>query len=661
MVMTEIPANTKEPRQKSIGLSDVYLTRYMTPWSRPNGVISAAAWRWWVYNQPIAMICRETLIANILALDWEIVARESDQRDELKYVIRHYTRLLEKGGDYPEFSLDWTGLIEWIMTDLQDLPFGGAAEIGRRNDSPTGRVLWIKPLDGGTLYPISNRDYPVVQQYGENLVTFPKHSIARTYMSPRPELLQEGWGLAPPEKVYLALVMLYRGDKYYADLLLDSPPAGILDLGDMEKDSAMEWVEAFREFVAGSPSSFKIPVLYEHTTDVKYLPFGKVPNDIMFDRITLKYAAIVTAAYGMSLSDIGLQAASSSGQTLAGSIRDERKTRRTGLARIKKKIKYWLESFLPETLEFNFIDLEGELNIELGRARLANATAAKINIETGQFSREEMRLQQMNDGIITINLPEKPPEDAIPPTGKSEDRPGLLGYPQGASSGGQGEIKLSTIQTDKSKHFDSHLKRFVGDVTKSIGQVLEDAKQGLGEDDLFKLRSVVDDSLFGQDDVLGLMEIIRGMWEGKRWFKVTSEGLADELAELAESQLASHLETKATYQYENGEIEDIEEWKSQFEVLNEKLHRVDWNKLAGDFESALDDSVKHFIGKSSVFILKDLLLSEEDIFDNDSEEGYDIVDKVFTSLSGHFDEFVDACISIETNSLIENMIEEIVK
>ncbi|HEY6075042.1 MAG TPA: hypothetical protein VIV15_17090, partial [Anaerolineales bacterium] len=307
------------------------------------------------------MICRETLIANFLSLEWRITARDSNQQDELKPKIRYYTKLLENGGNNPNsFGMDYSGMMEWILTDLLDLPFGSGTELGRSGDSPDGRVLWMKPLDGGTLYPTLNKEYPVVQYYTvSDLIPFPAHAIARIYMSPRPEILREGWGLAPPEKVYMALEMLMRGDRYYANLLLDVPPVGILDLGDMEKDSALEWISAFKNSIVGSPQdSFKIPVLYEHTTDAKFVPFGKAPNDIMYDRITMKYAEIVAAAYGLSLSDIGMSASANGGETLAGSIRQERKSRRTGIGRVKLKAKGFIDSILPESLEFKVIDTD---------------------------------------------------------------------------------------------------------------------------------------------------------------------------------------------------------------------------------------------------------------------------------------------------------------
>jgi hypothetical protein len=667
------PVPTKEPHQRSVSQEDLYLTRFITPWSRPDN-ISAEAWRWWIFNEPIAMICRETLTANILALDWEISPRKSEQREELQAVIRYYTKLLERGGEFYDF--DWTGLVEWIMADLQDLPFGAGAEIGRKNDSPTSRVVWIKPLDGGTLYPTLNKKFPVLQYYQgytsknneKPFVTFPDYAISRTYMSPRPEIKREGWGLAPPEKVYFAMLMLYRGDKYYADLLLDTPPAGILDLGDMERDSALEWIEAFREFTLGTPSSFKVPVLYEHTTETKFLPFGKVPNDIMYDRITLKYAAIVASAYGVGLGDIGLQTTSASGETLAGSIREERKTKRTGFARAKKKIKYWIESFLPPTLKFNFVDLDDELNVALGRARLSTITALSQAQDKGVISADEHRLILLGDGLFGATaLPEKPPPDAEPlqPTtpfggGKSPERPGSLGSPRPPSSGGEGETTARSVSVKESKHLQSHLKRFTKDMTELIGDNLVQSAKELGEDELYLMRSMVDNSLFGDEDSLGLFEVIKTAWQGKRWFQLEfKDDFADELMKLAETQVADFLEQRTLYNYEAGEIDDVDAWRSELDTIKEKLHRIDWNGLTEELQKSLVESAKTFIGKSTIYVLKDVLLSEEYIFDTEEGVGYDnVVDKVYRGLYDNFTDYVTASVSIEVNKILDKVKDE---
>lgn len=511
------PNKEKNPPQRSINISDIFLTRFLPPWSRPPS-LPAYTWRAWVLNQPIAMVCRETLIAYMLSLDWSITPRDPEYREELNPTIKYYTNLLNHGGNY--LSTDWTGLIEWIGGDLLDIPFGGAAELGRRDDSPTGRVMWIRPLDGGTLYPTLNSDYPVVQYYqGYDAVAFPAHAIARAYISPHQYIWREGWGMAPPEKAYFALDLLNRGDKYYANLLLDIPTAGILDLGDMEKGSAEEWAQAYKTFVNDTTSSFRIPVLYEHNNPINFLSLGKVPNDIMFDRITLKYAAILSAAYGLGLSDIGLQSTTTNGETLAGSIRQERRTRKIGVARVKAKLTYWVNQILPESLQFNFIDYDDELNVALGRARLASATAMNIWLTMGAFSAQEVRSQTINDGLVSLSFPDKIPSDAHPiqtaqpfggKPGSPNKEPEQLGNPKPPSAGGEGEIKSVTYKA-KTRAMDKFISNIVSALTPKIyAQTLS-----ISEDEIFLVKSMVQDSLFSEADELGLQAIIKSFADQK--------------------------------------------------------------------------------------------------------------------------------------------------
>lgn len=652
------PAPTREPRQRSLSLDDVSLSRYIYPWSRPAS-LSADVWRSWVFNQPVAMICRETLIANFLSLEWKIVARDSKQQDELKPMIRHYTRLLEHGGNNPNnFGMDYSGMMEWILTDMLDLPFGSGIEIGRRDDSPTGRVLWLKPLDGGTLFPTLNKNYPVVQYYSaSDLISFPAHAIARAYISPRPELLREGWGLAPPEKVFLALEMLIRGDRYYANLLMDTPPAGLLDLGDMEQSSALEWIQAFRNTMGNPMDALKIPVLYEHTTKADFIPFGKPPTDIMYDRITMKYAEIVCAAYGLSLSDIGMSSSANGGETLAGSIRQERKSRRTGVGRIKRKVQGFMDYILPESLQFQIVDLDDELSVALGRARLANATAWNQLITAGSFTAEEARLQTMADGLITINIPE-----AVPPEAKkaakinATPRPGILGKPVPASGGGQGEVR-KFIDINKSKNFGSQLKRLIRDLSDSFAPILIESSRGLSEDEIYLLRSYVDDSMFGAEDILGISEIIKSAWGRKNWIKLSAgiSDLAEQIKSVSEQIVISALEQRQEYLYEMSEtdnlITDEEVLRHSMDVLN----AIDYEATAQTLIGNIQENIKSFIGKSILFILKDVLL-DEDGFDITNKSSYDsIVGRVYTAMFDNFDEWCNGCIDLE----IENTLDRI--
>lgn len=612
-----IPAPTKEtkPRQRSINISDLFLTRFSPPWTRPPS-LPAYTWRNWVLNQPVAMAYRETLIANLLNLEWKITPRNATYKKELEATVKYYTRFLQQGGEY--LGTDYTGLVEWIAGDVLDLPFGGAAEVGRKGDTPGGRVAWLRPLDAGTLYPTLNQEYPVVQYYqGYDAVSFPYWTIARTYLSPQSYIYREGWGMAPPEKAYFAINLLNTGDKYYANLLLDVPTAGILDLGDMEKSSAEEWVTAFKTFVNDTSTSFRVPVLYEHNNKVEFIPFGKVPNDIMFDRITMRYAALLGAAYGASPSDIGMQSSSSSGETLAGSIRDERKTRKTGFARLKQKMKYFFDRILPESLEFNFVDYDDELNVALGRARLASATAFNLWQTNGNFSQQEIRSQAIQDGLFTINIPDKLPKDAkqkqeakfwhdtlgnANPSDSQKDKPTepeTVGNPKAPSGGGEGDIKkLASLTVKSRKELDKVINNIVTNFAPKVLKTIE----GYGEDELYMMKSVINQSLF-EDDVLGLQVILSNTVSSRK--TVDLRYAMDELETLVGSN-------------------------------------------APIVAKSLEKGLNEFIARTIAFVMNDVL------FDQASGIQYDsILEEVQRRVSTSLQEFVEVFVADEINKTME--------
>jgi hypothetical protein len=465
---------TVEPGQRGVTIPPFFF-RYLPSWNTPTW-FESKRWRQLVRNQPIAMICKGALQDTIAAMDWAIVPRDTSQLSSLKKSIDRYTKLLTDDGNF-----DFTNRVEWMIEDLLDLPFGAGAEIIRVGDKPDGDVVSIIPLDGGTLFPTLNEAWPV-GQYIPNFnvmapIYFPPWAINRVYMTPKPDIERAGWGMAPPEKIFLALEMLWRGDQYYANLLLDTPEAGILDLGDMDKKTAEDWVLSFRDLMSGI-DPFKIPVLYEHTKPINYVKFGSPPTDIMFDKLSLKYAAFIAAGYGLTLGDIGIQQSSGGGgETLAGSIREERKTRRSGRAMVQRKLRNWHNRMLPPELMFNWIDQDEELNQGIARARLANATALGQLKDEGFITAEEGRLQLINDHLFTIMIPEKLPPEAQPTIQHDPNAPAPGGFgggnqkpdvadqvdrPVAPSKGGHGDVKMSLAHDGLRKvlhpQFDSILK-----------------------------------------------------------------------------------------------------------------------------------------------------------------------------------------------------------
>lgn len=498
---------TKQPGQISASGGELsnYFVRNMPIWNNPNW-LHADVWRGFVHKQPVAVLCRDAITSYLLSLDWTIVAREADQQDEYKAEIKYYTRLLERGNAYYS-DMDFSTQVEWIAKDLFDLPFGAAAEIGREHDSPDGKVVWIRPLDAGTLAPTLNVDYPVVQHFPNyQPVVFPRDSISRIYLSPRTEIRREGWGFAPPERIYLAMEMLNRGDEYYAQLLLNTPEAGILDLKDMDKESATNWVASFRDLLYGI-NPLKIPVLYEHTEKAEWIPFGKLPSEILYDSITSRYITIVTSGYGLSPSDVGFASSSNGGETLSGTIRQERRSAKSGKALAKTKLKAYFEKILPEHLEFKWVDFDDERNVAMSRARMASANAWAVFIQNQIFSPDELRSQSIADGLISITVPEtidrtkvEWPTNALRYIGKDngEGNKGSnqIGDAKSPSSGGQGESIPQQIVSRHRAKIEVSIAKAVYAANQSLGALISSVKNSAN--DLQAWEKSFDNSVVGK-------------------------------------------------------------------------------------------------------------------------------------------------------------------
>lgn len=335
---------------------------------------------------------------NMLTLDWTIRSRDASRTRELRSEIDYYTELIRSTGKgYDIFT-------EKMLQNMLDIRFGGIAETIREGDQPKGRVLKVVYMDGATCYPTYNEDWPVVQQvYGNPLqsIPFPDHAVNRIYTTPRPEIDRQGWGMAPPEKIYLAMQLLVRGDRYYANLLLDTPEVGILDLGEADETSANQFLDSWKTLLAGT-DPFKIPVLYEHEGDAKFISFTRPPTEMMFDKALARYSNICAAGYGLSPNDVGDLSIAAS--TLAAAIRQERRSRRTGIGMVMTKWKMFWDRVLPGTLEFTYVERDDETMLNRGRSRLASSLALGNAVTTGSITPATMTAQMMEDGLLTIPL-----------------------------------------------------------------------------------------------------------------------------------------------------------------------------------------------------------------------------------------------------------------
>lgn len=431
----------KHASSKSIQSSTSYASvrRFIPAWRTPS--LDAQRWRSVVRNQPVAMICRDRLISYVQSLQWEVRARQPTDGGEYDKEADYYTYLLQTAGG---MGFDW--LIDVTLQDALDLPVGGNIEVVRwepgqspfKNPHPDGHVAGLVHIDGGTLSPTYSDSHPMVQQVGVDTVYFSRKQIGRIIFSPRPELELNGLGMPPPERIYLALNMLYQGDRYYAQLLMDIPEAGILDLGDMSRESADAWLKGLRSLLEDN-DPFKVPVLYEHDSPAKFIPFGRPPTDLLFDNVTEKYARLTAAGYWLTLSDIGLESDSS----LAGQIRRERAARLTGFGVVKEKVRNLMNWILPPYLEFTWVEKDEEAMVAKGKAALVMAQAVGKMIDAGLITAAAAQNMLKKDGIITVEVadasnvtqdPNQPQDGLI-----SQNTAAIMGNVP-AEQGGRGDI-----------------------------------------------------------------------------------------------------------------------------------------------------------------------------------------------------------------------------
>jgi hypothetical protein len=402
-----------DPKPKSLEVP--YLWKLPTLWQMPQWA-QASQWRWFISNQPIAMLCRARLINYLLGLPWEITAKDPNEKDKVEEDARYYTAWVLRNFDL---------VLDKLWQDALDLPVGGVVEIVRwpvgakpiiregeeeykvTRDHPKGHTFKLVNLDGATVFPTYEPDIPLAQKIPEldRVVYFTENDIGRVGIQPRTEMRLQGYFKAPPEQIYLAMKMVNSADHYYNDLLEEVPPVGILDLIDMDMDTASKWAGSVRSLFEGN-DPFKIPVLYEHTKPATFIPFGKSPQELLFDTASLRYARIVAGSYGLTLGNLGLEP---KGETLAGSIRDDMQASQ-GYGYVIEKTKNLLDNeVLPPYLEWSPKIQDFEKLTGKGRAFLVVAQALKAAKEIGALKPSEVQAQLIRDGFITVEV--EPPND----------------------------------------------------------------------------------------------------------------------------------------------------------------------------------------------------------------------------------------------------------
>lgn len=710
-----------EPKQKSVEFGPS-LTRILPAWVTPMWT-EAPRWRSVVRNQPIAIICRDKLITYAQALPWDIRARKTDEQDALEDDINYYKNFVLR---------DFDEIIDLLWQDALDLPIGGNAELLRwpagalpaieedgetykvTRPNPKGHVFKIIPIDGATLTPTYDPDFPMMQRVMGNYtnpVFFAKTEIGRILLTPRPEFKLKGYGMPPPQRIFLAISMLYRGDQYYANLLLDTPEAGILDLIDMQQEAAEEWVSSYKSALQGIDPQ-KIGVLYEHENPAVWIPFGRPPAEMSYNETTLKYARLTAAGYWLTLTNIGLEPG---GDTLAGSIRQQREVRMTGFGLVKEKTtNFFNNDVLPPYLEFVFIEKDDEALSNTGRARLLNSQALKAMVEAGLIDPDEGQQQLVKDGLLTVEL--KPPSERkkeqpqLPPpppqngnqsngTGQqteeemnrlppSQGGRGDVGQTQRATLGDPaisatppGSARYDQLSTVFRLGFndvlarmgDVQLRRLVRAVLKVQTPVVSKALVRLSEADIEQWASERIKGWFGEKSAFDEIELIQKadaetlkrleeLLDKDRWWELPDDILPGivEVLKLAFSEGATiAAELVQRFLYEEGLTNSPDVIGLNFELKNPAT-LAEINESAAQLVRRVNDGTKHYL-KSIIAAGVDEGISSQDIAQR-IQEGEDfgriikesnLVEKVVTAarreVEGLTDKRITSIVNTEIN------------
>ena len=162
---------------------------------------------------------------------------------------------------------------------------------------------------------------------------------------------------------------------------------------------------------------------------------------MLYAKTTEKYAAILCAGYGMRLSDIGMSGLGGE-KTLAGVIRGERQTRRSGFALLRSKMHNHFNALLPDNLKFVWEEKDEEAQVARGRA-LQTVGSALSQLTSGQaplLSVEEARQELIATGLLEIAIDAKLPVQPQPTTfGMISGVPGGKGKVP-VSAGGRGAV-----------------------------------------------------------------------------------------------------------------------------------------------------------------------------------------------------------------------------
>jgi len=266
---------------------------------------------------------------------------------------------------------------------------------------------------------------------------------------------------------------------------------------------------------------------------------------------------------------------------------------------------------LPSGLYFKFIDLDEEVAVAKGRARLAHATAANQYISAGVFGPDEMRQQALADGLIDISVPETLPDGEREKIISSQvnDRPSLLGRPIAPSQGGQGEVLASEVEKQLSKLTqvdDIHLRRLIRSAIQPISIEVGKTLIELDDEDIWAWINWHNKALWGEilEDA---PELTLSALENSRQFIISSLGgnewwIPDDVDGLIGDWVENFVEAYKVYNHEflKGKFE-----KGEIKKLPKEF-KVD-KKVVSKFEKSLQESNRIFWDSVGYYVINSVI------------------------------------------------------
>jgi hypothetical protein len=321
----------------------------------------------------------------------------------------------------------------------------------------------------------------------------------------------------------------------------------------------------------------------------------------------------VCAGYGITASDIGFPSSSNGGETLSGTIRQERKSARSGKSLAKKKLAAYWNKILPETLRFKWIDSDDEKAVSMSRARMADANAAKVWIENKVFTPSELRRQAMADGLVTVDVPEE-----IDINSKEFPAPPVTGFGGGnrlsnqtgvntkksPSGGGQGDVIPQQIISKNRSPIESTISKAVFSGNQIMGALLNSVRE---KNDFSAWEEKFDGAIIGKsatDDLTqsvidDTFSTIRPILENKEWVDTLSNEIVKSLFATEEENLRTSIKEemlqRAEEEYIQGRRDDILLTQDEEEKLQQINLLRDFPQIVPQVSKSLLDSLASII------------------------------------------------------------------